>query len=520
MYNDKQKTVKNKLLPKSIRLIVRMYPSNQVNRLYYGGLPHLGNALWGSWNSDDIQKASEAYEDYSLSTNLLIKGFKVPVGDKVRLGGGSPARFKPFEPSLVKIQETLKNRILSDYPLAAGDNTTKESVIKYFNEKYSKEIKNNNIIFTHSSTQAFALVMESILDYGDVVLMTAPSYGLFAFIPERVGGKVRLLELSDVDAWKINPKKLKKIIAKTNEELKSDYDMNRGKYIFRRSDTSPKVAAFVNINPHNPTGVVYGTKDKTLLMEVSSICKDAGVFVIDDLAYSGLEYNRKNTALPICSLKGQFDNTITLYTLSKSYGLAGLRAGMIISNEIVSSLIRDRIFQSFDSLSILQSSAITAAFLPGKKADKEREKYFLHTTKEYYSRYIFVKSIVEGVKSLDRFEKILLDKIIKENNLKIDRNKDLNGINDIKIIIKPESGFFLLLDLTELIGKTYKGFKIKDEKTLLQFLYTSENVKTLTGKAFCWLNESKLVIRVTTALEYDNLLKNFLRLKSSIEALQ
>lgn len=520
MHNDKQKIIKNKTLPRSIRCVVRMYPSNQVNRLYYGGLPHLGNALWGSWNSLDIQKASEAYEDYSLSTNLLIKGCKVPTGDKVRLGGGSPARFKPFNQSLIQIQETLDNRILSDYPLAAGDNTAKESIIKYFNERYSKEIQKINIIFAHSSTQAFALVMEAILDYGDVVLMTGPSYGLFAFIPERVGGKVRLLELTSQDGWKVNPKKLKKLIVEINEELKSDYDKNRGKYIFRRSDTSPKVAAFVNINPHNPTGIVYGEKDKSLLMEISSICKDAGVFVIDDLAYSGLEYDRKNVALPICSLKGQFDNTITLYTLSKSYGLAGLRAGMVISNEIVSSLIRDRIFQSFDSLSILQSSAISAAFLPGKKAEREREEYFTYTTKEYNNRYVFVKSIVEGVQNLDKSEKTLLDKIIKENNLKIDFHTHVNGIKDIKIILKPESGFFLLLDLTGLIGKRYKKFKIIDERTLLQFLYTSENVKTLTGKAFCWLDESKLVIRVTTAFDYEGLLKNFLRFKSSIESLQ
>lgn len=518
-HNDKKRIMKDAALPKSLRSVVRMYPSNQVNRLFYGGLPHIGNALWGAWSSYDIQRASEAYEDYSLSTNLLIDECSPPTVDKVRLGGGSPARFKPFSKCIEAIKQTLATRVLSDYPLAAGDSTAKQSIVEYFNQLCSQKINENNIIFSHSSTQAFTLVMEAILDYGDVILMTAPNYGLFSFIPERVGGKVRLLELTAMEGWKINPKKLEKLIVETNEELKLDYDRNRGKYIFRRSDTPPKVSAFVNLNPHNPTGIVYGKKDRSLLLSISNICKEAGVFVIDDLAYSGLEYDRSNAALPICSLDGHFDNTITLYTLSKTYGLAGLRSGMIISNEVVSSLIRDRIFQAFDSLSVLQSSAMSAAFLPGKEAAREREEYFSYVTREYQKRCIFVKAIVDGVQSLDQSDKTHFESIIKERKLRVDADRFMNGIKNVSIVLKPESGFFLLLDLSKLIGKTYKGFRIFDDRTLLQFLYTSGNIKVLTGKAFCWPDRSELVIRVTVAMEYEQLLDSFLRLKSAIESL-
>lgn len=266
--------------------------------------------------------------------------------------------------------------------------------------------------------------------------------------------------------------------------------------------------------------MVYGKKDKSLLLEISNICKDAGVFIVDDLAYSGLEYDRNNTALPICSLKGHFDNTITLYTLSKSYGLAGLRSGMVISNEIVSSLIRDRIFQTFDSLSVLQSSAMSGAFSTDKKIASERNDYFSYITKEYYERYVFVKSIIEGFDALKESEKILLKKTIKKNKLRFEINKTMDGIKDVKIVMEPESGFFILLDLSELIGKSYKGFTIADERTLLQFLYTSGNIKVLTGKAFCWADHNQLIIRVTTALDYQLLLDSFLRFKLSIESVK
>lgn len=517
-HNDKNKVINNKFLPKSVRSVVRMYPSNQINRLYYGGLPHIGNALWGSWNSDDIQKAAEAYENYSLSDNLLIEGFNPPTVERVRLGGGSPARFKPFKSCLSEIEKTIKKRILSDYPFAAGDELNKKNIIDYFNKNRKKEINENNIIFTHSSTQAFTLVMEAILDYGDVVIMTAPNYGLFSFIPERSGGKVRLLELESSNEWKINPQNLKKLILEINNELKLDYDINRRKYTFRRSDIAPRVSAFVNLNPHNPTGVVYGKKEEKLLKEISNICKENGVFVIDDLAYSGLEFDSKNAAIPISILEGQFDNTITLYTLSKSYGLAGLRSGMIISNEIISSLIRDRIFQNSDSLSLLQSSAMSAVFSTKSIIEKEKEKYFSYITKEYYDRYIFAKAIIEGKSSLSKSDKAKLDNLLKKIKIKYNENL-FSGIKDINIIIEPQSGFFILLDLSKLLCKSYKGFKIIDEKSLLQFLYTSGNIKALTGKAFCWPNHDQMVIRVTTAFDYKDLINGFLRLKSSIELL-
>lgn len=93
------------------------------------------------------------------------------------------------------------------------------------------------------------------------------------------------------------------------------------------------------------------------------------------------------------------------------------------------------------------------------------------------------------------------------------------GIKDISIAIEPESGFFIILDLSKLLGKSYKGFKITDDKTLLRFLYTSGNIKILPGKAFCWSNRDQLVVRATIALEYVDLIRSFLRLKSSIEML-
>jgi aspartate/methionine/tyrosine aminotransferase len=127
---------------------------------------------------------------------------------------------------------------------------------------------------------------------------------------------------------------------------------------------------------------------------------------------------------------------------------------------------------------------------------------------------------VSGFDSLKNQEVNLLKNVIKKNNLSIDLDSQMSGIDSVSIVVEPESGFFILLDLTKLIGKSYKGFKIVDDKSLLQFLYTSDNIKVLTGNAFYWTDQNQLIIRATVAQDYKDLLDGFLRLKSVVQFLE
>lgn len=91
---------------------------------------------------------------------------------------------------------------------------------------------------------------------------------------------------------------------------------------------------------------------------------------------------------------------------------------------------------------------------------------------------------------------------------------------NIDIILEPKSGFFVLLDLSGLLGKKFNNFVIENDKTLLQVLYTAGNIKTLPGDAFCYGGKDKLVIRVTVVGEYNNIYEDFLRLKYVISLLK
>ncbi|MEG0994615.1 MAG: aminotransferase class I/II-fold pyridoxal phosphate-dependent enzyme, partial [Bacilli bacterium] len=80
----------------------------------------------------------------------------------------------------------------------------------------------------------------------------------------------------------------------------------------------PKVVAFLNMNPHNPLGKVMSVKNKDLIEKIGDICLEKGVFVIDDLIYRDLTFDQDNLALPMASYPKYFNNTISLFGLSKS----------------------------------------------------------------------------------------------------------------------------------------------------------------------------------------------------------
>ena len=104
------------------------------------------------------------------------------------------------------------------------------------------------------------------------------------------------------------------------------------------------------MNPSNPTGKVMGEKEKDLLEQIGKVCEERGVFVIDDLVYRDISYDKDNIAKPMASIKGMFRNTISLFGLSKSYGLASLRAGFIVADEIIIREVVNRIFQGMEHL--------------------------------------------------------------------------------------------------------------------------------------------------------------------------
>ena len=78
------------------------------------------------------------------------------------------------------------------------------------------------------------------------------------------------------------------------------------------------------------------------------------------------------------------------------------------------------------------------------------------------------------------------------------------GVHFVKGTV-PESGFFELLDYTELKNKEADGRVITSELELLKYMYEQQKIKIILGQSISFPNTDQLVGRVTSALEREEL---------------
>jgi len=93
-----------------------------------------------------------------------------------------------------------------------------------------------------------------------------------------------------------------------------------------RAAITPRTRAVVTISPNNPTGAVYPER---ALRAVNALCGEAGIYHVHDEAYEYFTYDDARHFSP-GSLDGAAGHTISLYSLSKAYGMASWRIGYMV----------------------------------------------------------------------------------------------------------------------------------------------------------------------------------------------
>lgn len=491
-------------IPKSIERLLEEQP---LLRHKIRGLPNLGSRLGNNEFSEEVKKIYDAFSIYGNDLYAL-ENEKISGIETRSLGGGSPMKTPIFPLSKEAMIDVISSDDLSEYPLAAGDEQSRKEIVKYLEKegfKSPRQLNDNNVIFTVSTTQAFNIIMKIIARPNDVILMTGPNYGLFTFAPERTAGAtVEILPLSEEDDWYVNSIRLSNRIDEINTNLKMKYGDSLG--------YTPKVVAFLNENPHNPLGKVMNKKNKDILEGIGNVCLEKGVFVIDDIIYRDVTFSRDDLSLPMATYEKFFDNTITMTGLSKCYGLASLRTGMIVANESIIRAVRNYIFQTMDSSPVIQGKALAGAFNSSDRRYQEYDKYFNPIIKEYKYRLEILKVLVNGLDSITDINlRLLIEKDIR-NFLATDFNTKqvLEGIPNVDFVkgTIPDSGFFEMLDYTALKNKSADGRTITSEIELLKYMYEQEKIKIILGQSISWPNPNQIVGRITTALERAELINH------------
>lgn len=494
--------------------IQRLLSEHEELRIPHRGLPAPGKRPDGELFHSDLKQIATAFEVYG--DDLYAKQTLLPETVNNSLGSGSPLPCEPFPPAQKAVDWLMHSTELSQYAFPAGAIGYRRSICEYlYKEGFSKKITPESIIFTESTTHAFHMILQMILRPGDVILFPAPTYGLFVFEPERLGGESRLFPLDAADNWLVSPEKLETEIQKINQELRERY---AGRFTYE-----PRVVGFFQQNPHNPTGKVMSSKDAHRIKAICQVCRRNGVFLIDDILYRDLVFDRTSPALPAAHFDEEYPNTITLLGVSKAYGLAGLRAGMIVADEVIVRGIRNNIFQTIDSASHLSAAVLASAFHPSEERYREYDRYFDALMKRYQLHLDYVIAAVEGINAVKSHENRSAIRSQIANSIPDQRRRSewLSGIDGAFFVpgTMPESGFFCLLDFTFLKGKKCADDVISDDLSLLRFLFSRYRINFITGHSIGWPDPERIILRISYSAPIEKIIRFFDYMKEEIKRL-
>lgn len=160
------------------------------------------------------------------------------------------------------------------------------------------------------STEAMMAVMLSVIEPGDEIIVFEPFYENYGPDAILAGGVPRYVRLRQPD-WRFDP-----------DELKAAFN-NRTR-------------AIVINSPNNPTGKVFSRQE---LATIAELCQRWDVLAIADEIYERIVYEG-HAHVPMASLPGMAERTVTTNGLSKTYSVTGWRVGWAISPPALTGGIR------------------------------------------------------------------------------------------------------------------------------------------------------------------------------------
>lgn len=267
--------------------------------------------------------------------------------DVINLGQGNPDQ--PTPPHIIKaLQEAAENPLNHKYPPFRGIAELRQAAADFYKREYNVDINPDTEVAILGGTKIGLVELPlAILNPGDTMLLPDPGY------PDYLSGVV----LGDVN-FEVLP------LFAENSFL-PDYAA--------LPDNIKEKAKLLYLNyPNNPTG---GTATIEFFEETVRFAKEHNIIVSHDFAYGAIGFDG-NKPVSFLQADGAKDVGIEMYTLSKTYNMAGWRIGFAVGNaDIIAAinLIQDHLFCS--QFPAVQQAAAIALSASQECANELRATY-------------------------------------------------------------------------------------------------------------------------------------------------
>jgi aminotransferase len=269
-------------------------------------------------------------------TESIIRGMSI---EAAKYGAVNLAQGMPDFPAPQVLKDAACRAIQDDinqYAITWGSSNLRQAVAEHAARHLGLAVDpETEITVTCGSTEAMLVALLSLINPGDEVILSQPFYENYWPDCVLAGAVPRFVRVRP-PRWVFDPCELAAAFC-------------------------DRTKAIVLCNPNNPTGAVFTRED---LEVVAALCCKWNVIAITDEIYEHIIYDGR-THVPIASLEGMFERSVTISGMSKTYAVTGWRIGTIMAPAALSRTFRQiHDFVSIGAAAPLQEAGAVAYRLP------------------------------------------------------------------------------------------------------------------------------------------------------------
>ncbi|WP_053363054.1 pyridoxal phosphate-dependent aminotransferase [Bacillus sp. FJAT-27251] len=254
--------------------------------------------------------------------------------DVINLGQGNPDQ--PTPPHIVKaLQTAAEDPQTHKYSPFRGIGELKEAAAEFYEKQYGVEVDPDKKVAILFGTKAGLVELPMcLMNDGELMLLPDPGY------PDYLSGTV----LANVEYATFPLKAENKFLPDFNAIPAAQLEQAKMLYLNY---------------PNNPTGA---TADLALFEEAVALAKQHDFVILHDFAYGAIGFGGKKP-VSFLEAEGAMDVGVEMYTLSKTYNMAGWRVGFAVGNPVIIealNLLQDHLYCSlFPAVQRAAAAALT-----------------------------------------------------------------------------------------------------------------------------------------------------------------
>jgi len=270
--------------------------------------------------------------------------------DVIDLGMGNPDAMPP--PHVIeKVREVVLDPKAHGYSASRGIPNLRRAVTQWYAKNYGVDLDpETEAVAVIGSKEGISHLTVAVLDPGDLVIVPSPSYPSHFYSIALAGANLCVVPLTDEET----------LMRNLAEMIRKIY---------------PRPKAVIVSYPNNPT---TRTVELEFFHELARFARRTGVLVIHDFAYAEICYDGYR-APSFMQADGAKEVGVEIYSLSKTYSMAGWRIGFIVGNRhVVAALAKLKSYYDYGIFTPLQVAGIVALEGP--------QEYVAENVKRYQKR--------------------------------------------------------------------------------------------------------------------------------------